>query len=157
MTPRKATGRRQAPAARYRTLALEARAVAASPRASGMIDRATAQAWLGGVTHQTLLNYVARGLPAERVGPRIRFFGPDLVLCAAYYEPWKREHRGQVTGTVSIDSAREWHLWRQYRSREEPAGFVLVPMAWDHPLRERQLRLAAAGRKPVDPTPNDED
>lgn len=36
-----------------------------------------------------------------------------------------------------------------------PDGFVLVPLDWDHPRRELQLRRAAAGLEP--PADSDED
>jgi hypothetical protein len=137
------------------TLKLSAPVVRPAYTESDTIDLATAQQWLGGVSHTTVKNYVAKGMPVERLRPRPRFRGSDVILWFGFYEHLKR--MGGVAGRVSIEDARNWHLARQYRTKEEPLGFALVPLAHDHPLRERQLRIAAAGRVPVAEPPNEDE
>jgi hypothetical protein len=134
----------------YRAVSLTARVVAVTASDEDMIDAETAQQWLGGITHQTLRNYIAKGLPVERAGPRAMFRVPELLVWQAYHEHLKRENRtGGVGVVVSIEAARDWHLRCQYLRGEEPEGFVLVPRAWNHPLRERQLQLAVSGVAPA--------
>jgi hypothetical protein len=148
------TRRRSAVPDPCRAVALTARVLSVTSDDTDLIDAETAQQWLGGITHQTLRNYVAKGLPVERMGPRSMFRIQDLLLWQAYHEHLKRENRtGGVHGVVSIEAARDWHLRGVYLRGEEPEGFVLVPRAWNHPLRERQLQLAAAGISPAESEP----
>jgi hypothetical protein len=98
------------------------------------------------VSDRTLRSWAAIGLPVE-AGPdhAPRYPRHDAMTWALCYKV-----RSRLPGSLralSIEEARRWHLETQFR--EWPEDFVLVPLDWDHPLREAMLRLAAAGREPL--------
>lgn len=125
---------------------------------SALIPQAEAMVWVD-ATDRTLRVWAERGLPVQD-GPKGRpvYPGPELIAWTACYRA-RTARAGRAPRHLSIEEARRFQLAHQYKMF--PQDFVLVPLDWDHPLREQQLRRAAKGcePKPVedDPEPDDDE
>ncbi|MGQ0701984.1 MAG: hypothetical protein ACT4PM_02495, partial [Gemmatimonadales bacterium] len=95
------------------------------------------------VDKRTLRHWVRRGCPVDRRGKHPRYPAEAFSWYLAYR---LATERGEPPKFLSRETAIDQHLHRQYQ--DSPRGFVLVPLDWDHPAREEQLRRAAAGTKP---------
>ncbi len=109
------------------------------------------------VSDQTLRNWRSMGMPVEGTEARPRYPLPDALTWALYYrtqlieDPRPRSRRAAALPPrqITLERAKRWHLWDDFRTdRDGHSWYVLVPLAHDHPMREEQLRRAAAGRPP---------
>jgi hypothetical protein len=111
------------------------------------------------VSDQTIRNYMVRGLPWEK-GPqgKPRYPTSDAFSWALQYailESQKKAPRhlsiarvdslNLVSQTLARTTEGDPEIWSD---TIEPF-FVIVPLEWNHPLRERMLRLAARGVRPA--------
>lgn len=97
------------------------------------------------VSDRTLRTWVKKGLPVQHdARGRARYVVPNLIVWARCYHQQLR--RGKHVRYLTMEEADRWNL--QGQAEEWPDTFVLVPLDWNHPCRERQLRLAAAGMEP---------
>jgi hypothetical protein len=132
---------------RTREIALRARVETPPPRGDLMVSQETVVDWFGSPTSETIRNWVRRGMPREGTPARPRYFGPDVLQWHEFYSHLVARAKGGPVGHVSIAAAREWSLQSQFEA--DSTHWVLVPLAHDHPARERQLRVAAAGLTPA--------
>jgi hypothetical protein len=99
------------------------------------------------VTDRTLRNWAERGLPTKD-GPRGKpvYPLPDANIWAMVYKLKKRlSTNGKGPSTMTMEEARQWLVAKQ--AENWPGDFILVPLDHDHPMRRRQLELAARGRE----------
>ncbi|MGH7498599.1 MAG: hypothetical protein ACREL3_07085 [Gemmatimonadales bacterium] len=100
------------------------------------------------VSDRTLRIWAERGMPV-RQGPSGRpvYPLPDAGIWVSAYQIRMRDNKnGRALGYLAMEKARDMALAFQFRTW--PEDFVVVPLDWDHPARESQLRTAAAGRQP---------
>lgn len=87
-------------------------------------------------------------MPVEGTPARPTYVWPDVFTWAACFRERVRTHGHRGPRHLSIEEAHEWHLERQRQVSTD--DFVIVPLAHDHPMREVQLRRAAAGVAPTE-------
>jgi hypothetical protein len=97
------------------------------------------------VSDRTLRNWAKLGCPTVK-GPRGMTLYPVpgasdwslgyMLLVAA-------DRHGKGPTHLTVEQANDAHMARQMD--EWPGDFVIVPLDWSHPMRETQLRRAAAG------------
>jgi hypothetical protein len=102
------------------------------------------------VRTRTLRSWTTMGLPTEKGpgGAPVYTFPSANVWVMCYRSMMAEDRNGKGPRGLSVQDAHDWHLGRQME--EEPRDFVIVPLDWDHPAREQQLRRAAEGREPLE-------
>lgn len=98
------------------------------------------------VTPPTIRDWCRRGMPVQGTPARPRYVWPDVFTWAACFRERVRKDGHRGPRHLSIEEAHEWHL--DLQRDMDPAAFVIVPLAHDHPAREAQVRRAAAGFAP---------
>ena len=101
------------------------------------------------VTDRTLRGWAQIGLPTEKgPGGRTLYPIPSAGIWGACYKAMvaTADRHGRGPTHLSVEQAEAWHLGNQLR--DDPDYFVIVPLDWDHPMREAQLRRAAEGCEP---------
>jgi hypothetical protein len=143
--------KRQARAKQFVPLALTAMV---KPRGTGLRSYSQAEACESlDVTDRTLRNWAAKGLPT-REGPHGKpvYPVPDVNVWAACYKVMvELDRHGRGPSHLSMAKAHRWHL--QNQMQDWPEAFVVVPLDWDHPMREAALQVAAAG---IESDPSDD-
>jgi hypothetical protein len=110
------------------------------------------------VTDQTVRNWVARGLPVRK-GPlgKPRYPQSEALAWGRCWRQLEQQKRApkwltpptaiflELLGQKEIDDEQPW-------TEKEGPLFVIVPLEWDHPIRERMLQVAARGVRPITET-----
>lgn len=146
-----------------RTVRLAARVITLGPPPSPLSQEAFCEIF--GITDQTARNWRAKGLPVEGTKARPQYPVPQAitwgtvysVLSAVPQQPGPGQRRGKAVQHLTLADAEQWHLKQQLEDderRRDSRHFVIVPLSWDHPARERMLAMAAAG---VRPEPDDDE
>lgn len=100
------------------------------------------------VRDRTLRSWASMGLPTEKGpgGTPVYPFPDANIWVMCYRAMVAADRNGKGPRGLSVQEANDWHLNSQMG--EWPEDFVIVPLDWDHPAREQQLRRAAEGREP---------
>lgn len=111
-----------------------------------MISPARAAA-LCDVDERTIRRLVHLGLPRYGTEREARFNPREVVI---WYICYKTTSAKQRPEHLTMEHAEREHLRHQWK--QNPRGYVLVPLDPLHPMREELLRRAAAGDLAVYPT-----
>jgi hypothetical protein len=100
------------------------------------------------VSPRTLREWHQVGLPREtdEKGRPVYPFPAANIWASCYKAKVRASANRKGPRFLTMEEADRWHLERQVDMGE--TEFALVPMYWDHPMREKMLRLAAVGLQP---------
>jgi hypothetical protein len=78
------------------------------------------------------------GLPTKKgPGGKTLYPFPERTMGNVLQGYGYRRSVPQGPAWLSIEEANAWHLASQME--DDPSEFVIVPLQWDHPMRESQL------------------
>lgn len=133
-------------------------------RERSLVGQEQAAKIVGGVSAQTLRDWVAKGMPREGTAARPQYDLAALVLWTKAYRIGQARHeresgdrrRSPFPDGLTIEEARELVLEDEMAAPGERRYYVIVPLEHDHPARARQLARAARGMPPA-PIPVEDD